>query len=69
MAAVYDYETGQALAEGLRGCRSALTHEAIDAAERHADNQGKSVLLDDDDGRWLVHPQVHGERDAADPLT
>jgi hypothetical protein len=64
MATIYDYETGYSLTEGLQGCT--VCDEAIQAAERFADEREESVELHDDDGRWLVHPASEaGERKPA----
>lgn len=67
MAAIYDYETGSELTAGLQGCNT--SDEAIQAAQRLADQRGEDVELWDDDGRWLVHPIGKGaDREAADYL-
>lgn len=54
MAKVVDYETGEVLADGLQGCDS--SDEAMQVAERLADDLAAHVELVDDDGHWLVHP-------------
>lgn len=66
MAEIYDYETGETITLGLQGCH--VCDEAIRAAERIADDEGRPVELVDDDGRWLVHPAVDGHREPADSL-
>lgn len=67
MANIYDYETGNELASGLQGC--SVCDEAIQAAQRFADDRGTPVELWDDDGRWLVHPaRADDSRPAADYL-
>ena len=66
MAAIYDYETGDEITAGLQGCQ--VCDEAIQLAERAADERGEDVHLSDDDGEWLVHPRINGEREAADAL-
>lgn len=63
MAAIYTLE-GNELCAGLQGCN--VSNEAIQAAERHADNLGTDVHLVDDDGEWIVHPRVNGTREPAD---
>jgi len=65
MAAIYT-TTGNEIAAGLPGCN--VCDEAILAAERHADALGTDVHLVDDDGDWLVHPMIDGDREAADPI-
>lgn len=66
MAAVYT-TNGNELCTGLQGCRTC--DEAIQAAERCADDLGEDVQLNDDDGIWLVHPALpNGRREKADPL-
>lgn len=67
MAAIYDYATGTELTAGLQGCD--VCDEAIQAAERTADDLGRPVHLVDDDGEWLVHPISEGRREPADSLT
>lgn len=54
MAAIYDYETGDEITVGLQGCD--VCDEAIQAAQRIADDRGEDVHLVDDDGEWIVHP-------------
>lgn len=67
MASIYSMETGQELTAGLRG--SAECEEAIQAAERHADELCASVELVDDDGRWEVFPaREDGTREPARSL-
>lgn len=67
MAAIYDYETGDEITVGLQGCN--VCDEAIQAAQRIADDRGEPVELIDDDGRWLVHPEdSDGNREDADFL-
>jgi len=63
MAAIYTLD-GNELTAGLQGCN--VSDEAIQAAERHADNLGTDVHLVDDDGEWIVHPAVDGKREPAD---
>jgi len=66
MAAIYDYATGYAITEGLQGCETC--DEAIDMAIEIAAERGVPVVLEDDDGNWLVKPdgspavQIAGRR-------
>lgn len=53
MAAIYDYNTGYAITEGLQGCR--VCDDAIHLAHEIAQERERSVILDDDDGSWIVH--------------
>ena len=64
MAGIYDAENGYAIAEGLQGCK--VCDEAIQMAERIADQRGLAVSLVDDDGEWLVYPMKNGVREPAD---
>lgn len=64
MASIYTLD-GNELSTGLQGCNT--SDEAIQAAERHADNLGADVHLIDDDGEWIVHPRIDGKREMADP--
>ena len=66
MAEIYDAITGQQITAGLQGCD--VCDEALQAAGRIADERGRDVHLDDDDGQWIVHPQVNGRREPADPV-
>jgi hypothetical protein len=67
MAAIYDYETAYTLSDGLQGCN--VCDEAIRAAQWTADDRGEDVVLEDDDGVWLVHPaDGDGTREPADEL-
>lgn len=52
MATIYDAETANTITDGLQG--SSVCDEAILAAKRIAANLDKDVILDDDDGYWLV---------------
>ena len=54
MAAIYDYETGNTITEGLQGCDTC--DRAINMAIEMAAERGVPVVLDDDDGQWLVKP-------------
>jgi hypothetical protein len=55
MATIYDAETTNIITEGLQG--SDVCNEAINAAKRYAKDRGEDVILDDDDGYWLVSPE------------
>jgi len=66
MAALYDYETGEEITNGLQGCN--VCDEAIQTAERAADERDEPVHLHDDDGEWLVYPRIDGKREPADPM-
>jgi hypothetical protein len=59
MATIYDPETGNTLTDGLQG--SKVCDEAINAARRKAADRGKDVVLEDDDGTWLVKPDGSAE--------
>lgn len=65
MAKIYDVVTGDAITVGLQGCE--VCDEAMQAAHRIADECGGDVLLVDDDGEWIVHPMIDGQREPADP--
>ncbi len=66
MAAIYNY-FGDELAAGLQGC--SVCDEAIQVAQRKADEIGEDVHLVDDDGDWWVHPRNEdGSRDPADQV-
>jgi hypothetical protein len=54
MATIYDTQDNAVITDGLQGC--AVSDEAIDAARRIAAERGTDVLLVDDDGDWIVHP-------------
>lgn len=64
MAAIYTLD-GNELTAGLQGCT--VSDEAIQAAERIADDLSSDVHLVDDDGEWIVHPMVSGKREQAEP--
>jgi hypothetical protein len=52
MATIYDGETAVTITECLQG--STVCDEAIQAAKRIAADREEDVILDDDDGYWLV---------------
>ena len=64
MAAIYDMASGWPITEGLQGCY--VCDQAIDMAQEIADEREECVLLDDDDGQWVVHPMRDGVREPAD---
>lgn len=55
MAAIYDYETAALITDGLQG--SNVCDEAILATKRIARDLGEAVILEDDDGLWIVRPR------------
>lgn len=59
MATIHTYETADIITDGLQG--SDVCDEAITAARHAAKERGKPVVLDDDDGVWLVYPTGHAE--------
>lgn len=66
-ASIYTLDGGH-LTEGLQGSR--VCDEAIQTAQRLADERSEDVLLLDDDGDWIVHPAAtDGTREPADPAT
>ena len=52
MATIYDAETAVTITGGFQGCT--VCDEAIQAAKRIAAEREEDVILDDDDGYWLV---------------
>lgn len=54
MAAVYDYYNGDVLTQGLQGCNTC--DEALKAAKQIASTRKIKVVLEDDDGQWVVFP-------------
>jgi hypothetical protein len=59
MATIFD-NNGDELTAGLQG--SSVCDEALMAAREFAKERDETVLLEDDDGRWLVHPNGKCER-------
>jgi len=59
MAAIYNVQTGDTIASGLNG--SKLCDQAVQIAWRIAVERGETVVLEDDDGDWLIHPNGHAE--------
>jgi hypothetical protein len=61
MARIYSHD-GYLAADGLQGCETC--DEALQLAQRIADEWGEAVELEDDDGTWRVYPaDAGGERD------
>ena len=54
MAAIYHYQTGDVITEGLPG--SEICDEAWRCALEMARERNEPVVLDDDDGCWVIHP-------------
>lgn len=54
MATIYRAKNGEHLSEGLQG--SSVCDEAMIAAVADAKHLGEDVILEDDDGTWLVSP-------------
>lgn len=64
-AALYDYETGDVISEGLQGVFT--SDQAIQSAQRAVKQFGAPVLLVDDDGEYVVYPDGRVEQhDAVD---
>ncbi len=53
MAAIYTLDS-ETITEGLQGC--SVCDEALQIARRIAAERAETVVLDDDDGLWLVAP-------------
>jgi len=66
MAAVYDIDSGSELTAGLQVCN--ICSRALQVAQRLADVMGRDVHLVDDDGEWIVHREINGSREPADPM-
>ncbi len=49
---------GYLAADGLQGCT--VCDEALQMAQRLADEWGEPVELEDDDGDWIIHPTNEG---------
>jgi len=65
MSTIYDSTNGETICEGARA--------ALATAARIASDRGEPVILEDDDGTWLVHAdgldglaEAHRDEDAAD---
>ncbi len=54
MATIHSFESTEDLAVGLQG--SDVCDEAWNAAVDMAEERDDNVVLCDDDGNWLVHP-------------
>lgn len=55
MASIYDINTGHEITTGLQG--SKVCDQAIICAKQIAVRKRETVILDDDDGEWLVGPR------------
>ena len=55
MATIYDRD-GNLLTAGLQGCN--VCDEAIIVAQRIANGMGEPVILEDDDGEWIIEPDA-----------
>lgn len=62
MANIYSID-GMYLAEGMQG--SSVCDEAWLAAKSIAAERDEDVMLEDDDGNWIIHPD--GSREEAGP--
>lgn len=58
MANIYNMN-GEYLSEGLQGCR--VCDEAFQAAKQIAEERDEDVMLEDDDGNWIVSPDGSAE--------
>lgn len=54
MAAIYNYQTGDFITQGLQGCT--MCDEALQIARHEAATRNEPVVLEDDDGQWVVSP-------------
>jgi len=52
-ATIYSTD-GEHIAQGLQGCN--VCDEALQHARRVAKERDEGVVLEDDDGNWLVYP-------------
>lgn len=69
MSTIYDWapgSDGMPLTDGIQG--SSVCDAAIDTALRLAAARGTQVLLEDDDGWWIVHPKGGVEEATRDML-
>jgi hypothetical protein len=55
MASIYDLNTGHTITVGVQG--SSVSTEARNMARRIAKDRNRSVLLEDDNGDWIVGPR------------
>lgn len=60
MAAISTYTTSEHLSEGLQGCNTC--DHALQTARRTAAQRNEPVVLDDDDGTWIVEPDGNCRR-------
>ena len=61
MSAIYDYETGDEITDGLQG--SSVCDEAMKLAVQLARDRLEPVVLVDDDGTWIVHTDGQRQRE------
>jgi hypothetical protein len=54
MAALYDLNSGHTITEGVQG--SSVCNDALNMAKAIAKERRRTVILDDDDGEWLIGP-------------
>ena len=54
MASLYDNSNGYLITDCLQG--SDTCDEALDIAKQEAERRNEDILLDDDDGYWLIKP-------------
>lgn len=54
MASILNYQTGEYITQGLGGCNTC--DQAIQTARKMAKDRQEPVVLDDDDGQWIVQP-------------
>ncbi len=55
MATLFDLLSGDTITEGVPGCNTC--DEGIRMALRIAQDGRRTVILDDDDGEWLIGPR------------
>jgi len=55
MASLFDLRSGHTITEGLQG--SSVCNDALRIARARAKESKRSVLLEDDDGDWIVGPR------------
>lgn len=63
MANIYNMN-GEYISEGLQGCN--VCDEAIQAAKWIAEERDEEVMLEDDDGNWIVSPDGSVEEAGAE---
>jgi hypothetical protein len=60
MATMYDYDTGNVLMADMEGRN--VSGFANDATRFWSFISGRILVLEDDDGKWIVHPDGKVER-------